>query len=217
MYHNYVNSATEETIARILHEDELAMDYLDAIARAVFPSISEKNLKESEASCLAPRGCRGYPSTGAMAARYTSPQHDEGREDPWWTWGINLFRGKDLHTSEFYFCLSSLDNGRGLIVKNEPGATMFWHGSEDLHGTVIGPGTRTLMNKKDRISRLCDENDKLASIGVAMYLKKGPLDFGKKHRCGKPKTYFAQRDDIELEHAKWALNYCPGNLVQYVE
>jgi hypothetical protein len=213
-YENYTNYASEETIARILHEDEMALDYLDAIAQAVFPSISNTNRTNSEDSCLAPRGCRGYPSTGAMASRYTSPQHDEGHEDPWWTWGINLFRGKSLQHSEYYFCLSALDGGRGLIVKNEPGATMFWRGMKDIHGTVIGPGTNLLTKKKNRFSRLCDPDDSSASIGVAIYLKKGPLTFGKNHRCGKPQAYHAQMCDIELEHAKWALSYCPQSLVK---
>jgi hypothetical protein len=216
MYHNYVNSTEENTMARILYEDELALDYLDAIAQGAFPSISNTNREKSQDSCLAPRGNRGYPSTGAMAARYTSPQHDEDREDPWWTWGINLFRGEALTCSEYYFCLSALDNGRGLICKNEPGAVMFWRGMKEIHGTVIGPNTRTLKKKKNRLVKLCDPEDKYASIGIAIYLKEGPLRFGNKHRCGKPQTYHPQMQDIELEHAKWALNYCPKSFSDYI-
>jgi hypothetical protein len=31
------------------------------------------------------------------------------------------------------------------------------------------------------------------------------------------RDYDPQRNDIELEHEKWAVNYCPDNLVQCVE
>lgn len=136
----------------------------------------------------------GYSIQGALSARYISPQHVETLwNEPELTSGMNFGRGSAFQCSEFYFALSAIDDGRGLIAHNYTGTVMVWRGNM-LHGTVVGPSTR------DALLSTLKRDDPYASLGIAAYQKKRPLLHGAKRYSGWPETYKMAGNQIYREY-----------------
>lgn len=172
---------------KICMDEENSMDILSGFIQGAIPGIISNDRERSTyQGRLAPRGFRGYSTTGAATAGYCSSQHIEAATDPDWTMGM-CFDSGDAGPGAYNFSLSCANGGRGLIARNTIGTISIWQGKKNLHGTTV-----------DHTTEAIDQGKRRPTVGIATYLKTPAINMGHRLAAAPLKTFKMVRGGGDL-------------------
>ncbi|GAA5986987.1 hypothetical protein JCM10908_000979 [Rhodotorula pacifica] len=111
-------------------------DHLLGVGEVLVPGYVETLRTDSARLGFPLTNHAGVAGTVNLMRGWDAPQHVESADDAALTGAISYGSPDAAHAGSADFCLSSVNEGKGLVVASGPGSVIWFNGARNVHGTA---------------------------------------------------------------------------------